>query len=286
MAAAGPGWRRHAGWIALFLSLATAAPASGAEPAIPQLWDTRERLAKPDLSRLPRLRFLTTTDFPPFNFVDGAGKLSGFHIDLARAICTELDVMDRCQIQALPWPELAPALGRGDGDAIIAGISATAQTRSQYAFSRPYLIFPARFVTTNAKPLAEPLYPKLQGARVGVMAGSAHERLLRATFGTLQVVTYSKQEWLTGDLKAGKINALFGDGMRLSLWLGSADAANCCRYAGGPYISQEYLGNGLSIAAPKDRPELAAAFDYALQAISAKGTFGELYLRYFPVSFF
>jgi polar amino acid transport system substrate-binding protein len=52
------------------------------------------------------------------------------------------------------------------------------------------------------------------------------------------------------------------------------------------HIYPEFLGNGLAIAAPKDKPELAAAFDYALQAISAKGTFAELYLRYFPVSFF
>ena len=32
--------------------------------------------------------------------------------------------------------------------------------------------------------------------------------------------------------------------------------------------------------------KLAAAFDYALHEINAKGTFAELYLRYFPVSFF
>ncbi|RUW60499.1 amino acid ABC transporter, partial [Mesorhizobium sp. M4B.F.Ca.ET.049.02.1.2] len=41
-----------------------------AEPQVPVLWDAKERLPKPDLSALPRLRFLTTTDFPPFNFLD------------------------------------------------------------------------------------------------------------------------------------------------------------------------------------------------------------------------
>jgi polar amino acid transport system substrate-binding protein len=38
-------------------------PASAAEPEIPQLWDSKERLQKPDLTQLQRLRFLTTTDF-------------------------------------------------------------------------------------------------------------------------------------------------------------------------------------------------------------------------------
>ena len=49
------------------------------------------------------LRFITTTDFPPFSFIDASGRLSGFHVDLARAICAALEITDRCQIHALPW---------------------------------------------------------------------------------------------------------------------------------------------------------------------------------------
>ena len=101
------------------LSVADAARA--AAPQVPVLWDAKERLPKPDLSAMPRLRFLTTTDFPPFNFLDGSGKLSGFHIDLARAICAELGIVEKCQIQALPWAELEGALQKGEGEAIIAG---------------------------------------------------------------------------------------------------------------------------------------------------------------------
>ena len=108
-------------WLALW-----ALPAFAAEPAIPLFWDTKERLTKPDLSELQRLRFLTTIDFPPFSFLDRGGRLSGFHVDLARAICAELDLGDRCQIQALPWDELGPALEAKDGEAIIAGIAVTA----------------------------------------------------------------------------------------------------------------------------------------------------------------
>src|SRR5690606_6771155 len=120
-----------------------------------------ERLPKPDLSQMQRLRFLTTTDFPPFNFLDDGGRLSGFHIDLARAICAELNVSDRCQIQALPWNELQAALEKGDGEAILAGISVTAQSRATYALSRPYMIFPARFMTRRASPLDEPIADQL-----------------------------------------------------------------------------------------------------------------------------
>lgn len=273
--------------LAIMLSLAALlGPAKSAEPQVPSLWDSKERLPKPDLSALPRLRFLTTTDFPPFNFIDGDGRLSGFHIDLARAICAELGVAEKCQIQALPWAELDQALRKGDGEALIAGVPATAEARGKYAFSRPYLQFPARFVMPKSSAVTEPIFDKLEGKRVGVITGSAHERVLRDYFADVKVVTFAKQEWLYADLKSKKIDAAFGDGMRLAFWLAGSDAANCCRFAGGPYLAPEYLGTGLAIASKIDDPVLAAAFDYALQQISVKGTFAELYLRYFPVSFF
>ncbi|MER9211877.1 transporter substrate-binding domain-containing protein [Mesorhizobium sp. M0663] len=263
-----------------------AAAALAAEPQVPVFWDAKERLPKPDLSMLPRLRFLTSTDFPPFNFLDGAGRLSGFHVDLARAICAELGIAEKCQIQALPWAELEGALGKGEGEAIIAGIAATPESRSKYAFSRSYLQFPARFIMLKTQALTEPMFDKLRNKRVGVIAGSAHERMLRDYFGDVQIVPFAKPEELYGELKAGKIDAAFGDGMRFAFWLGGSDAAGCCRFAGGPYLAPEYLGSGMAIATRADDPALAAAFDYALQEISVKGTFAEFYLRYFPVSFF
>ncbi len=260
--------------------------ARAAEAQVPVLWDARERLAKPDLTGLTRLRFLTTTDFPPFNYLDGSGRLSGLHIDLARAICAELAVAERCQIQALPWGELEDALARGDGEAIIAGLAATPQTRARFVFSRPYLRLPARFVMTKTGAIGEPFLRRLRGKRVGVAAGSAHEQLLRDGFAEVQAVTYDRQEEMLADLKSAKIDAAFGDGMRFASWLAGPEAGNCCRFAGGPYLAPGYLGTGLSIAVMPENEKLGTAFDAALQQISAKGVFAELYLRYFPVSFY
>lgn len=256
-----------------------------AEPQVPVFW-AKERVAKPDLSALPRLRFLTTTDFPPFNFLDGEGRLSGFHVDLVRAICAELALEAKCQIQALPWDELEKALQSGEGEAIIAGLAVTPEARLKYAFSRPYLQFPARFVMQKATALSEPVSERLKGKRVGVLGKSAHETMLRDYFPDAVPVAVASQEELYGALKTGKLDAVFGDGMRLGFWLAGSDAAGCCRFAGGPYLAPEYLGTGLAIAARIDDPTLAQAFDAALQQISQKGTFTELYLRYFPVSFY
>jgi polar amino acid transport system substrate-binding protein len=265
--------------------LATAAPAAEQLPA-PMFWDAKERLPKPDLTQVPRLRFLTTTDFPPFNYLDRDGRLSGFHIDLVRSICAELGVAEKCEIQAMPWEQLEDAVVRGRGEAVVAGIAITEDTRARYAFSRPYLQFPARFMMQKTSAATEPLYEKIKGERIGVMAGSGHEMMLRDYFPDAKAVTYSRQEWLYADLKAGKLAGAFGDGMRFAFWLAGSEASGCCRFAGGPYLAPEYLGLGLAVATKVGDPTLATAFDYALQQIAVKGRFAELYLRYFPVSFF
>ena len=138
----------------------------------------------------------------------------------------------------------------------------------------------------KATALTEPVVEKLKGKRVGVLAGSAHERMLRDYFGRVETIAYDRQDALFADLKADKLDAAFGDGMRFSFWLSGTDSAGCCRFAGGPYLAPEYLGTGMAIAAKASDNQLAKAFDYALQEISLKGTFSELYLRYFPISFF
>lgn len=274
----------------LFLMLAaiavTATATRAADPAIPNFWDERERLPKPDLSQVERVRFLTTVDFPPFNFLDDQGRLSGFHVELARAMCRELDIVARCQIQALPWDELDAAMEARQGEALLSGTAISPASRQLYAFSRPYLRFPARFVTLRTKTLAEPMHRAVEGKRIGVLAGTAHEAMLRRYFGQARPVIYSRADWLYDDLKAGKIDAAFGDGMRMSFWIAGGGSQNCCRFVGGPYIAPEFLGEGLAIAANKDQAVLVQAFDFALRELSVNGTFAELYLRYFPVGFY
>lgn len=274
--------------IAAFLvSVATLVSVAAQDgPTIPQYWDERERLSAPDISSFERVRFLTTNDFPPFNFLDDSGRPAGFHVDLARAICAELTIADICQIQVIPWEELEAALEARQGEAIIAGLAVTTQSRERFAFTRPYLRFPARFVVQRGSTLSEPLHQTLNDRRVGVLEGSAHEAMLRDYFRDARPVTYTRQNWMMRDLREGRIDAVFGDGMRLSFWLGSPETERCCRFAGGPYLSAEFLGVGLAIATRREDEALATAFDYALREISVNGRFAELYLRHFPIGFY
>lgn len=283
-----PGNRIHSSAIAVAAAvlLAFLPHASAQQTNAPGFWGPSQRIAKPDLSPITRLRFVTTVDFFPFNYIDSAGILTGFHVDLVRRICAELSITDRCQIQALPWKEIRPALEEGRAEAIVAGLAITPENRKHYLFSQPYMRFPARVIAKRSSLPEEPITQSLSGKRVGVLGRTTHERLLRDLFPDARAITYSKAEWIYEDLQSGKIDAVFGDGMRLSFWLASPEAKNCCGFAGGPYMAQDYLGQGLAIAVPAEKPMLAEAINFALHEIEASGAFTELYQRYFPVSFY
>src|SRR6478736_9573552 len=61
--------------------------AATADPlAVPGFWDPRRRPERPDLSRISIIRFLTETDYPPFNYAGPDGAPTGLNVDLARLI--------------------------------------------------------------------------------------------------------------------------------------------------------------------------------------------------------
>ena len=253
---------------------------------IPNFWDPNIRLPKPEGFKIERLRFLTTTDFPPFNFIDRNKLLNGFHIDLARQICSELAILQLCQIQAVPWDELDKAIEKGDGEAIITGLEMNYAQRKKYDFSMPFLHIPARFVALQSSALSEPLATSLFKKKTALVKGSSHAQYFKAVFSNRQYIEYDSLALAKRAVVDKSVEVLFGDAVSLSFWLTSKSAANCCRFVGGPYLSNEYLGNGMTIAIAKNQPQLVEAINYALRRINDNGTFRELYLRYFPVSLY
>jgi len=253
---------------------------------VPKFFDLNERFERPDLAGLSRLRFLTTVDFPPFNYIDQNGNLSGYNIDLIRALCSELKVEDICQIEALPWDELVIRLKSGGGEAVIAGLAPTAENRMELAFSRPYMRFPARFISLQDIEPAQPFSAWIRLQRIGVIGNTAHERMLSAYFPGIDVVTFESNRQLYQAFKEKSVNIAFGDGLAFSMWLSDPLADHCCKFIGDPYPGIGYLGEGMRIAVRQKNLRLVLAIDYVMQLLERKGKLAELYLRYFPIGFY
>src|SRR3954454_22433098 len=144
-----------------------------APQAVPGFWDPRRRPERPDLSRLTVIRFLTETDYPPFNFTGPDGNPAGFNVDLARAICDEIKVT--CTVQMRRFETLVDALASNRGDAVIASMAVTPQLRARVDFTDPYYRAPARFVSRRDAVMPEIRPEYLEGKKIGAIAGSSHE---------------------------------------------------------------------------------------------------------------
>lgn len=267
------------------MCLAPVCAARAQPPAVPlpHMRGTPVELAPDEKGPRRLIRFLTSDLYPPFQFLKTDQSPAGLNVDLARALCTELDFP--CTIQALPWDELLPALDSGRADALIAGLRPTPELAGKAELTRPYFRLPARFAARkDAPPEISPA--ALAGRKVAVVAGSAHEAYLKAFFAQADIAPYADADAARAALKASEVEAVFGDGAGLSLWLGGTGSENCCAFAGGPYFESHFFGEGLVIAVRKGDVRLRQDLDRALDAVEDKGIFADLYLLWFPTGIF
>jgi polar amino acid transport system substrate-binding protein len=249
---------------------------------VPGFWDPRRRSERPDLSRIQSIRFLTELDYPPFNYAGPDGNPVGFNVDLARQLCDEIKAS--CTIQARRFELLLDALDDNRGDAVIASIAITPATRQRADFTDPYYRTPARFVARSDSPISDVLPETVEGKKIAVVAGTAHEAFLKAMFTAAEVRSYANAEAAREALRNKDVDLLFGDGVTLAFWLNGSDSAGCCVFRGGPFLESRYFGEGVGIAVKRGNDLLRQALNWALFRTWEKGGFTDLWLRYFPIS--
>jgi polar amino acid transport system substrate-binding protein len=175
-------------------------------------------------------------------------------------------------------------LNSNNGDAVIASIAETPDMRLLVDFSDPYYRTPARFVARRGVEIDEVRPEALEGKRIAVVAGTAHEAYLKTLFTEAELHPYPNEDAARFALKKGEVELLFGDGISLAFWLNGTDSAGCCDFRGGPYIESRFFGEGVGIAVRRGNDLLRQAFNWALFRLWEKGRFTDLWLRYFPIS--
>jgi polar amino acid transport system substrate-binding protein len=243
--------------------------------------------AETDEGEQPRrvvIRFLTDSDFPPFHYYDEDNVLTGFNVDIARAICLELSAA--CDIQARPWAELLPALRKGEADAVIASHTASPNVLKAVEFSEPYYFTPARFAGRRGGAALDVTPEGLEGMRIAVAKRTAHEAYLRAFFRDSSLRVFETAELARDALIGGSVDLLFDDGISLAFWLNGTASKACCEFKGGPFAEPKYFGDGVGIAVKRDDAQLKGMIDTALRRMRQSGRYEELLLRYFPMRVF
>ena len=224
-----------------------------------------------------RLRIGTEGGYPPFNYTNEAGRLAGFDIDIARALCARMDA--GCEFVLHDWEGLIPALRAGKFDVIAASMSITAKRRLLVSFTDRYYSNVVRFVAREGSGF-DPANPS--GTTIGAARATvASDWLEMNVAGVAAVRLYASQEELLGDLVGGRLDAVFGDGLGSHAWLESPEGA------GFAFVGEGYrLDEGIGIAVRKEDAELLRRLNEALGAILADGTYDEINARYFPFSIY
>ena len=83
-----------------------------------------------------KIKIGTEGAYPPWNSKTEAGKLIGFEVELAYTLCRYIG--QQCEIVEQDWDGMIPALIMRKFDAIMAGMSITAERQKAISFSQGY----------------------------------------------------------------------------------------------------------------------------------------------------
>jgi arginine/ornithine transport system substrate-binding protein len=233
----------------------------------------------------PVLRLAVEGAYPPFSEVDAKGRLKGFDVEIANALCAELAV--RCQLVQRPWAVLQDAvLGLepqlwNEVDAIVASVSITDSRRRTADFTRRYYQVPARFLRRKGSGV-EPVAGGLQGRRIGVQASTTHDQFATQRFGgEAEIVRFETLPQAVAALRDGRVDLVLADALALDRGVLKTREGAGLELCGPNFTDPQWFGHGAGIAVKKGNRELVERLDAALDRIRAKGEHARIARAYF-----
>ena len=224
-----------------------------------------------------KIRIGVDPSYPPFSEVDEAGKLKGFDIEIAQALCDKLNV--ECEFFQIKWNELIQQLRAGTFDAIVSSMSITEKRRESVAFTERYYSNLVQFVVhkdSNFDPNG------LTGHTIGVAPGTVSSIWLEDNVADIATIKhFTEADSIFEALKNGEVDAIFGDGLGYWHWLQGPDGADF-KFAGDGFSIDE----GIGIAVRKNEQQLLDNLNHAISAILSDGTYKSINDRFFPFSIY
>lgn len=216
--------------------------------------------------------------YPPFNNLTADGKLEGFDVDIAQALCDEMKV--KCEFITQDWDGIIPALQAGKFDAIIASMSITPERLEKVDFTNKYYNTPPAIAAPKDTDIKGVTKEDLAGKTIGAQASTTHFNYSTATYTDSTIKPYPTAQEYQLDLANGRLDAVNDDIVVISQWLDSPDGA-CCMLVGAITPVEEIHGPGAGIAIRKGETELRDQFNAAIEAIRANGKYKEINDKYF-----
>lgn len=208
--------------------------------------------------------------YAPFTFKDAQGNLTGFDVDIAKAVAAKLNL--KPQFVLTEFSGLLAGLQADKFDVVVNQVGITAERQKTIAFSAPYAYSSPQIIVKKTGSAFATL-ADLKGKRVGVGLGSNFEAQLRAA-GGINVVTYPGAPEYLADLAVGRLDAAYNDRLLVGYLIKSQNLP----IKGAGVIGQP---ESVGIAIKKTNPGLKVAVDKALLQIKADGTYAKISRQWF-----
>jgi polar amino acid transport system substrate-binding protein/arginine/ornithine transport system substrate-binding protein len=232
-------------------------------------------LAAPSLAQ-PVLRVGVEGNYPPFSKMGPDGRLSGFDIDIANALCAAMQV--KCQLVQQEWDGMMPALRARKFDMIVASMTITEERRKAADFSDPYYDVPSRWVA-RAGAFKDASPESLKGKRIIVLRNTPRATYVQQRYPGSDVLLVNKETDVYLELAAGRGDIAFGSTvvsgeafLKTPQGKGYAQVGPTVRLDGG---------SGVGVAVRKGETALVGRINAALKQIKADGTYQRLAAQYF-----
>ncbi|MDX1432865.1 MAG: ABC transporter substrate-binding protein [Gammaproteobacteria bacterium] len=217
--------------------------------------------------------------YPPFSSVTPEGKLVGFDIDIAMALCEQMKV--ECELVQQDWDGIIPALLARKYDAIIASMSITEERKEKVNFTNKYYNTPAKFARKKGSNV-DISKDGLKGKAVAVQRATTHDNFISAEFGNdVSIKRYATQDEAYMDAVAGRVDLLLADSVAMMDGFLNTENGKDWEFVGPDFNDPKYFGEGAGIAVRKQDTELLEMLNKALAEIRANGTYQKINAKYF-----
>lgn len=210
------------------------------------------------------VRIATEGLYPPYNFINDAGKLDGFEVEVGAELCKRAALT--CEFVQNDWDSMMPNLNSGNFDVIMAGMSITDERKKDRVFSQNYY------------PPATSFYVALS-ADADIKAG-----MVAAQTGTIQaghvaesgakLVEFKTPDETVAAVKNGEADAVLADKDYLEPIVAQSNGELVV-------VDQISLGEGVGAAFRQSDTELAGKFDKAISEMKADGSLNEIIKKWF-----
>ncbi|HEU0222298.1 MAG TPA: ABC transporter substrate-binding protein [Paracoccaceae bacterium] len=228
-----------------------------------------------------RLRLGTEGAYPPFNFFDASGKVTGFDVEIGLALCAKMGA--ECEIVAQDWDGIIPGLLAKKYDFIIASMFITEERMRQVSFTDPYYRAAMTHVAPKESGLTEFTNEALSGKVIGAQSGTTQAEFVQAMYPDADVRLYPTQDEVNLDLASGRLDLQVGDMLPLLEWVNKTEDGACCELVGEPITDPKFVGEGVGIAVRQEDNELREKLNQALAEIREDGTYKAINDKYFPI---